>query len=256
MRLKYVFIALTIICVNVGTAHAQLAQKEFETASLEMNEGRYVPAMLRLQQIEQAGYVSGPLYLNLAIGYTALDSLGKAKFYYMKAVQYDETADAARKGLSFVEGRFRYRSPKLPELPWDVFFNVLRDTIGLRWLLIGTVLLLNMSGIWGALLLFRPALKPAARWGIPVLLAASAFLGVSAWRIDYATHRYAEAIQIISETKVMDKPASDALPVANSHEGYTFVVDYEASRAVDGWYYVRMSNGVYGWVESAALKVF
>lgn len=251
----YVYLGLLLVFL-ADLCHAQLAQQEFESAVVEMNEGRYVPALQRLQMVEQAGYISGPLFLNLAIGYTALDSLGKAKFYYLKAQRYPETAEAAAKGLTFVEGRLRYRSPKLPDLPWDVFFNFLRDRVGVLSLLISTVVLLNLAGIWLAVLWFRPTSKKWARWGIPILALTAAFSGLAAWRIDYAGKRYAEAIQVISETKVMDKPAPDALPVSASHEGYSFIVDYKLSAESPDWFYVRMSNGAYGWIERRALKVF
>lgn len=233
---------------------AQAGQLEFETASTEILNGDYSSAINRLDMIERSGYESGPLYLNLAIGYTALDSLGMAKAFFKKAMRFKETRPAAEKGLQFAENRLRYRTATLPELPWRRFFRWLNETAGPVWLLAGSAFLLNLAALILAISWFKGGWrKMTARLG-PVLLAFSVFSGLSAWKLIADTQRYAEAVQIISETKILEKPEPDAILISNSFEGYEFVVDNAESRAADGWLYVRMSNGLYGWIPAHALK--
>lgn len=246
---------LLLLLLFPAGAFAQTAQLDFERASEELSGAQYSTAIARLQSIEQAGFLSGPLFLNLAIAYTALDSLGMAKYYYLQATAFNDTRSQAEKGLQFIENRFRYRTAKLPPLPWERFFQWLKSTVGEWTLWLSGVVLLNLTAVYLAFSWFFPALKRRLIWVISAGVLGSVFLVGAAFKIHYNNARYAEAVQIATEQKILSQPDEAGLLVSNSFEGYTFTVDFKKRAANPDWLYVRMSNGLYGWIPAKALKI-
>ena len=97
---------------------ASLAQSSFEEATLDLEQAQYKIALQKFKLIEQSGFYSGGLFLNMAIAAVELDSLGLAKFYLQKAVGEPTTEAAAIEALAYVESQFSRQAATLPPLPW------------------------------------------------------------------------------------------------------------------------------------------
>jgi tetratricopeptide (TPR) repeat protein len=117
----------------------------FDQANEELESGNYQQAVSLYQDLENQNNISGALFLNLGICYQRMDSLGKAKYYFLKASQFEETSDKADEALEFVESQFSRQSAVLPKLPWDVATNWLQQNIGAVNLLITGIILLNIG---------------------------------------------------------------------------------------------------------------
>ena len=100
-------------------------QAAFDRATTLLEDQEYMDAIKQYKQIHDEGHVSGALWLNMGVAYTQLDSLGKAKFYLLRAAEFSETEELASQSLEVIENRFSRRSAVLPMLPWDRFFNFL-----------------------------------------------------------------------------------------------------------------------------------
>ena len=118
-RLPYILSFFLYLLLFGGTtiAHAQSSpQALFDRANEELKDGRYQQAISLYQQLEKNNQWSGALFLNLGISYQRIDSLGKAKFYYLKSAQFEETESKADRALTFIEDKFSHQSATLPGL--------------------------------------------------------------------------------------------------------------------------------------------
>lgn len=98
---------------------------------------------------------------------------------------------------------------------------------------------------------FRYAFKTAA-----IVLAVIGVLAIfSGYYINYRTHRYHKAVMISKKATVKRKPVGQSTIVNKAYRGYILTVDKQRSRGHKGWYYVRMSNGQYGWIQADQIKI-
>ncbi|MDX1617569.1 MAG: SH3 domain-containing protein [Balneolaceae bacterium] len=230
-------------------------QLQFDKANDRLDEGNYIDALSIYRSLEEQHRVSGPLFLNMGICYVQLDSLGKAKYYFLKAERYEETASQAEEGLQYVESRFSRQSAVLPKLPWERFFDWLGNRIGAARLLGFGILLLNLGVAGFIATWFIPNLDRKIGIGGIASGAAGLLIIFSSFYVQYLQNRYSRAVMIHQRTNVMERPTSEAAVVSQAYEGYTFTVDHHRSAEEAGWYYVRMSNGLYGWIPDEEIMV-
>jgi SH3-like domain-containing protein len=79
---------------------------------------------------------------------------------------------------------------------------------------------------------------------------------VCAFYVNYLDNRFGTGVLIDRQSVVLQQPGENASPVSTAYEGYTLRVDFKKSEESDNWSYVRLENGMYGWVENSAIKVF
>lgn len=230
-------------------------QSRFDEANSLLLDGEYREALRRYRVLENGRHVSGALYLNMGIACSNLDSLGKAKYYFMKAKGYGETRDRARSALQYVESRFSRQSAVLPKLPWQRAVEWLQENIGARTLLGGGLLLLNLGALLFVIHWFRPRWRRLLRGGGITLLTAGLLLIALSFYARHIDRRYSPAVMVRQEANVREQPGAEAPVVSQAYEGYTFTVDHRKSDELPGWYYIRMSNGLYGWIPSEHLMV-
>ena len=246
---------LTILMMLIPAAiWAQQARFDEATFLLEQNE--YRKALDIYQTIADDGYESGGLWLNMGIAYTALDSLGLAKYYFLQAEQAEETEVAASEALSYVNERFERRSAVLPQLPWDRFFNFLANRMGTGFLFTLAFILLYAGSAGVIAAWFYPARSTLLRYTCTAILITSGLLFAAAFYTDYLEARYATGVIIDREETVYQQPDEDAVTVSTAYEGYVMKVDLAQSDDREGWRYVRLENGMYGWVRTSSMKVF
>lgn len=241
---------LLILCLSgVGLSHAQQSpQAVFDQANEQLETGNYTEALKSYKNLESRNTVSGPLFLNMGIAYHRLDSLGKAKYYLLKASRFDDTEKRAREALKFVESQFSRQPAVLPKLPWDVATDWLQNNIGAANIMIAGIILLNIgilifAGHW----FLNWHTNILRKSGLTVLITALLLITTSFYT-DYIDTRYSTAVMVSDKTAVVEKPRAEAPLVGQAYEGYTFTVDHYQSQSQPGWAYVRMSNGLYGWI--------
>ena len=234
---------------------AAAQQSEFEEANNLLESGEFVQAIEAYQSIKRDGYESGALWLNLGISYMRIDSLGMAKYSFLKAADFPETSERATNALVFVNDRFPRQSAVLPQLPWIRFLETVEQAFGTTWLSItalfflyaGTLLII---GSW-----FRADLKRFFRYISYTSFGLSALLFILISIIAYRADRYDDAVMVNREQAVYQQPAESSSVISTAYEGYTMQIDQTESEAEDRWYYIRLENGMHGWIKKNALKV-
>jgi len=251
------FIIILILFAGVLSASADLQaqQAAFDRANTLLEEQEYTEAIEGYKSIYEEGYVSGALWLNIGIAYTQLDSLGKAKYYILRASEFSETEEIAKRSLDVVENRFSRRSAVLPMLPWDRFFNFLDNSLGIAGLMVIGLLFLNVTA---ALLLaswFRPGMKTLFnKLSIVTTVLTVLFIFLSVF-LSLQEDWYETGVTVADQATVYNQPDTDSAVVSTAYEGYTMRVYVEESANVtgDNWFYVRLANGLYGWVNREAI---
>lgn len=235
---------------------ARSQQSAFDRANEKMEEYRISEAVDLYRSIEREGHLSGKLFYNLGIAALYRDSLGLAKYYFMRSAGYPDTRTEADLALNSLESRFDRRSAVLPELPWERLFSRLEDSAGASGMIIFAILFFNLAaalliGSW--FFTNRAVLFRRFAW----LAALSALLSMLASiHLQRSADRYATGVMIESRTPLLDRADRGSTDVSNVFEGYTMRVDLVRSRPDEGWYYVRLENGMYGWIDKEMIRIF
>jgi len=231
-------------------------QARFDMANDLLDDQQYRDALKLYHEIDEMGYESGALWLNMGYSYSRLDSLGKAKFYLLRSAQYPETESLANEYLVYVNEQFSRRSAVLPQLPWIRFFYSLEEQIGVRGLFFTALFFLNIAA---ALIIaswfFRNRALLLKRSGLGTLIIAGVVFGAALYA-NHLNERYGTGVMVDRQGQVFEQADPESAPVSTAYEGYQLQVDYYRSDEADGWYYVRLQNGQYGWIERDGLMVF
>lgn len=231
-------------------------QPLFDSANSLLSEGRYQDAIERYQSIAEDGYESGALWQNMGVAYTRLDSLGKAKYYFLKAEQFNETEQQAEQALQYINNQFPRQSAVLPELPWIRFINFLSTNVGLQAIALTALILLYIGiamkiGGW-----FKPSYKATFNYISYGSIGLSAILFICSMIIQYQESRYSTGVMVDREASVHQQPVENSSVISSAYEGYTMQVDKAESEEEPNWKYVRLENGMYGWIESEHIMTF
>lgn len=245
-----------VFMMYASPGHAQEnPQLIFDRGNDALVDGDYRQAITAYKQIEERNLISGALFLNMGISYVQLDSLGKAKYYFIKASRFEETEEQAKRGLDYVEQRFSRQSAVLPKLPWDKAVDWLKLNLGASTLLGIGIILLNIGVLAFVSTWFWVPYEKTTRRSALGASTAGLLIVFLSFYVQYVSQRYSEAIMVHRQTSVVEQPQEDAAVVSQAYEGYTFTVDEFRSEEQQGWSYVRMSNGLYGWIPNNEIKV-
>jgi len=256
MKIIFLLIVLASVGNPVNNFAQQTAQVNFDRANELLEDGNYTEAMALYRQIESSGQVSGPLFLNMGIISTQRDSLGLAKFYFLKARRYPETRRRAEEGLNYVNSRFSRQAAVLPKLPWERFFSHLQESPGAGFLFYLGAILLNIGVAAVVYSWFAVQKKHLFKKGGIGVSATAALIVLLSLYVHYLENRYSEAVMITAQTSVKANPDMNADVVSLAYEGYDFTVDHKKSEGHENWLYIRMSNGLYGWIKKSNLRIF
>jgi tetratricopeptide (TPR) repeat protein len=252
---KYIFLTV-IYCFLISENPALAQQPLFDEANSHLSEGRYQQAVELYQSIAEDGYESGALWQNLGVAYTRLDSLGKAKYYFLRAEKYNETRQQAESALQYVNNQFPRQSAVLPALPWVRFINFLSNNIGLKVIALTAMFLLYAGiafkiGAW-----FRVDLKKTFNYIGYSSMGLSAILFACSIIIQYQQNRYSTGVMIDNEAPVYQQPEENSSVISTAYEGYRMQVNEVESDQQPSWKYVRLENGMYGWIQNDHIMTF
>ena len=250
---KHILISILLFLLLAPALSAQ--QARFDSANVLLQESEYADAIHLYHSIAEDGYESGALWLNLGIAYSQMDSLGVAKYYLLKAKQFKETSELAEDALLYVNERFSRRSAVLPPLPWNQFIDFLSGTFGLNTIIV-TSLFFFYVGI-GLLIWswFRVDLKKVLKNGSYISFGLMTLLFLFSGIIYYQENRFSTAVMIDRQSMVYEQPNESSSVITTAFEGYTMRVDFKAGAEHPEWKYVRLENGMFGWVKSEGLKI-
>jgi len=248
--------------VTVSITETQ-PQSLFNRGNYLLEGDNYRDALDTFRRIEEQGYAAGPLYYNMALSYIHLDSLGRASYYFQKSAQFRETRQQAETGLEFIEIQQRNRGTFIPYLPWyrfiDWFLFDLNRGFGIFW----SLLLLNA----GILVLLTGWLYRPNRWlvvGGGSAAGAGLILLLSLTILHFWSSGYRQAVVVTSSVPVQSGPEHPPSSINNleendsgdlAYEAHTVTLHLHPSDRYDGWAYIRLRNGVTGWVPESAIRV-
>lgn len=251
-----IFVTFALALLLFGDVSArQNAQLMFDQANTLLEDNDFMGALESYRNIEKIGEVSGPLYLNMGIAAMEIDSLGLAKYYFLKAQSFSITEKQADEAIEYVTSQFSRQSAMLPKLPWDRAVDGLKAGIGAGGIFILGFLMISISVIVIIINWFYPIQIPRK----PTIITTAAILSiltvVLAFYVDYVDQRYKEGVIIAKEIPVTTQPSDNADLVSIAYEGYTITVDAFTSENADGWYYIRLGNGQFGWIQIPGSKI-
>src|SRR5699024_7208219 len=205
---------LLIILVGTHSSPDGYAQQNpqamFDKANTLLNSRQHVQAIQQYHKLENQQHFSGALFLNMGIAYQRTDSLGKAKYYYLKSATFEETEAQARQALEYINTQFSHQSAVLPKLPWETAIDWLNDHIGAQALLGAGLVAFNIGIIIFITCWFYTRLPKLVKSlsytfiGLAMLVIATAFY------TQYTANRYSMAVMVTEEAPVTETPQKSA----------------------------------------------
>lgn len=247
-----IFLAMLFLFFQPNLSEIQL---QFDQGNQRLKEQDYVGAIQHYKQIDPKNWQSGALWLNLGLAYTQLDSLGKAKAYFLNAQKFDATKSDALKSLEYVTKKLPQKAASLPKLPWDYVLEWTIEIGSTTWSWV------TLSFTYITLILFVLYLfyKRESKWLLRLFVSAFVLafaFGSAAIYTDYVHFRYGDAVLVAEQSNLNKVASPDAELVSLAFEGYEFNVDFLKSDGNPDWIYVRMSNGVYGWIKRNDVVIY
>ncbi len=250
-----IHIVFFILIFGVALSVNATPQDDFNRAAYLMGQQEYEEAFEIYQEIEETGYMAGPLYLNMGISLVRMDSLGLAKYYFMRAGEFNQTRARAVDGLNYIDQEVERRSGSIPVLPSASWRDWIQFELGIWNMIIGGIVLFNL----GALILGFGWIQP--RWkklmkiiGLPSMLLAVAIIIFGIW-LDWHSEDFERGVIVDHEISIFEQPNDNAAEINTAYEGFTVTRNRKKSEdGHDGWSYITLSNGTSGWVPSNSLR--
>lgn len=231
-------------------------QSRFDEATYLLEENQFRQALEIYQELENEGHKSGALWLNMGIIYYQLDAPGMAKYYFLRSTTYPETEQMAQESVNYLDSRFSRRSAVLPNLPWETFFEFLNNSFGIRGLFMAGFFFLNISAGLLIATWFYKNRESFFRYSASGLLALSIFFLITGAYVDYLNNRFGTGVMVQERTQVHENPDPESVTVSTAFEGYKLRVDHHKSSETEDWHYIRLENGLYGWIDTETIRVF
>lgn len=236
MRRLRTILALALLPLGLPAADLNAG---FEAANKFYEEGKYGEAASAYEKLAQSGQVSEPLYFNLGNAWFKAGKMGRAIAAYRQAEALSPRDPDVRANLQFA--RNQVSPPTLAPTRWQRWLG--RLTLN-EW----TVLAAVAVWVWFlmlALLLLRPALKPALRGyvysfaALVLLLCACTFAALRQQRL------VRTAIVAVPEAAARLTPLPEAGAAFTLHDGAELrVLDQK-----DDWLQVNAGPQRTAWIQ-------
>lgn len=244
--------------VMIPTLHAEEStfrpQETFNMANYTMDQGNVDEAMAMYREILSRGYVSGPLLTNIGLGYIKKDSLGLAKSYFIQATEFSQSRQRASELLSAIDRNLQSRTGTLPVLTIYAMEQQLRFDWGARYFFLWGIFLLNLGTAFGIWYFLRKKHIRPLFWTSLGIVVIGFIATILAWYLHITENHHSQAVVIAREITLFEEYDTTSLPVGLAYEGFTITLDHRKQAAYPGWVYVRMSNGLTGWVQMRHIR--
>ncbi len=256
IRFFLVYIVLTLVSLLPAVLAQSETQSQFNQANEALAQGQFTEALSLYESIKDTGYESGPLYLNMGITATRLDSLGLAKYYYLNAQRFADVTLAATDALDFVDYELGRRGARLPELAWTRVTRLLYFEMNHLAFVAFGLIIINIGVILLVVSWLRQYYQTLNRYLAIVFLCSGAVILLATALISWQSLGYKQGIQIVREAQIHTQPDQQTEIIQTGYEGFQYIVDMEESATTTDWLYVRLSNGSRGWVQAEHLNIF
>lgn len=250
----------------------------FHRALYHMSENNHAQALAYFYHIEQQNHLSGPLYYNMGLSHLALGATGHAAVAFHRSARFRDTREQAQLGLDYIEYRHEQQGTWIPYLPRLALVDRLMFHVCYFCWGVAALVLLNA----GALLLafiWLTGHYPRMRHSGALLALSGLGLLVLTGALTLASRGYTRAVIVHDQVELLAEPGStmpkparpmpptDSLPgdhtdepvqdstfptpgalIDLAYEAYTVTLYQRISRRHPGWVYIRLRNGLGGWV--------
>jgi len=216
-------------------------------------QGNYSEALQQYLLLEEAGYVSWPLYFNIANGYFKVQNYGHSILYYERALKLNPSGKDIRVNLSYAK---QFTVDKIDRIPEFILTTWIRDLNYMftsdYWAIISIVLFIIV-----ALLLLNFRYGPNAHirkisffLSMVSLLFAIIFT-LFAWNQKNAFNRENSAIVMNAVSTVRNSPDNSGSTLFILHEG----AKLEIIEQLGEWKRIELTDGRQGWIAAADIEI-
>ncbi|MEQ9105578.1 MAG: hypothetical protein RIE53_12880 [Rhodothermales bacterium] len=242
-------VALLMFC-SFDVQAQESAVAHFDRGTQALHEGRFRDAIAAYDEARSEGYTSAELLHNTGVAWYRLDDVGRATLFLERARLQAPEDERILHSLSIVQRLQQDTFSTLPTPFWMRAHRWILDRAGPGvWFGFGAGLLLLWGGVAGARLLAQRTLpqgRRLERWaliiGLPVLALALYSSAFPPWPD--------RAIVLVESVALTEQAAPESTPVEQLHAGTTVHVQARG----DGWVFVRLTNGVGGWLPDDAIE--
>ncbi|MDI6402755.1 hypothetical protein QLX67_12175 [Balneolaceae bacterium ANBcel3] len=263
-HIGWIFLCLSTFFCTACPAYLSAQDRDIINPQAIFNEGNYLMEQQEFTQaldsfhlIKDKGYISGPLFYNMALSYIYLDSIGLASYYLHRSAGYRETTQEASNGLVYIDDRIQNRGTRLPSVPWYSFIDWFLFEFNHYFWLFFSLLVLNI-GVLSVIAawLFHPKRTFILAGGSVAILGT--VLSITTAGILLWAQGYHQAVVIKNEVVLHPYP-TETVPSGHqpdlAYEAYTVTLSLKETKKEAGWAYIRMQNGASGWVPESAIRV-
>lgn len=216
-------------------------------------QGNYKEALQEYLSFEEQGYISWPLYYNIANSYFKIKSYGRSILYYERALKLNPSGKDIKVNLNYAK---QFAVDKIDEVPEFILVTWTRDLNYMLssdyWTIISIVFFILV-----ALLLLNFRYGPTARLrkisfflSMFFLLFATLFT-LFAWNQKRAFHREESAIVMNAVATIRNSPDNSGSTLFILHEG----AKLEIIEELGGWKRIELTDGRQGWIAAADIEI-
>ncbi len=246
-------LVVLLFTIVVAEVPEQQLNHWFQAANLAYREGDFHRADSLYQQILKAGYENAALYYNLGNTHYKLGHIGKAIYYYRKALQLNPGDADVQKNLRLA----RLKVVDKIELPPEFFLLAWWHRLTRNWhylnywkLVLAAWWVLLLAGM-GRLMVKNERIRSALRrlmWISGVVLLMFATVGYAAYHAQVGQKAGVVFSDVIT---VRSAPESDATELFILHEGSEVLLLDQRGE----WVKIQLLDGKSGWVPREAIGI-
>ena len=231
-------------------------QSEFNRGNFQLEERNFDEALSIYSEILESGFESGPLYLNIGLAHTYLEEFGHARFYFMKAAEFNQTSQQGTDGITYIDEILLQRHTPIPVLATFKLQQWLFTQTNPNSFYLWALILFNIAGLFLALSFFKENIKRLSVYTAVILLVGSIGLAFTGNFISRHYEFVDLGIVVQHNARVYESADLSGDPVFQLYQGYTFLIDRRNSTNDDQGAFVLMSNGIEGWIPRDAFLTF
>lgn len=228
-------------------------KERWSSANSLYAQGNYSGALDEYLLLEEQGYISWPLYYNIANSYFKTQNYGQSILYYQRALKLNPSGNDIRVNLNYAK---QFTVDKIDEVPEFILVTWIRDFNYLLssdyWTIISIVF-----SILVALLLLNFRYGPSARVrkvSFFLSMLSLLFVIVStlfAWNQRSAFHREDSAIVMNAVATIRNSPDNSGATLFILHEG----AKLEIIEELGGWKRIELTDGRQGWIATEDIEI-
>lgn len=216
-------------------------------------EGEYSEAIRVYSELAAAGAVNGFLFYNLGNAYFKEGEIGSTILWYSRARRI---LPRDRDVITNLEFARRVRPDKIEGTRLPAVFRMLRVIVfGLNLselTLVAFILyLLTMLSVMALILAKRAAIRRIASRASLVLGAVLCLSLILLGGRIYHANGTMGCVIMVGQVDAMSGPGSEYTKVMSLHEGTEAQIEEER----EGWYLIKLPNGLGGWIPSESVEV-